>query len=118
MKDLCQILQGEHSVAARAEASSGQTYCLSKLTSDDNIEAYIYAFEMTAATARWPPTQQVIILALYLTGLAQVVLKTIPAQEVSDYKRVKAAILDLYEVREETQWQIFATNQGTGPRPW
>lgn len=34
-------------------------------------------------------------------------LRTIPAQDVLDYQRVKAAILDRYKVTEETQRQWF-----------
>lgn len=54
-----------------------------------------------------PPGQWVTILGPYMTGSVQVVLRTSPAQEVSDYQRVEAAILDRYEVTEQTQRQRF-----------
>lgn len=82
-------------------------YCLSKLTLEDNIEDYLYNFETTATTTRWPPAQWVTILGPNLTEPAQVVLKTIPAQEATGYQQVKATILDRYEVTEDTQRQHF-----------
>lgn len=75
--------------------------------SDNDTEAYLYSFEMTATAACWSPAEWVTILSPYLMGQAQVVLRTMPAQEVSSYQRVKAANLDHYEVTEETQWQQF-----------
>lgn len=57
---------------------------LSKLTPEDDVEAYLYSFEATATAVRWPHSQWVTILGLYLTG---------PAQEATDYQKVKAAIL-------------------------
>lgn len=43
-------------------------YRLSKLSLEDDIEAYLYTFETTATAARWPPAQWVTILVPYLTG--------------------------------------------------
>lgn len=54
----------------------------------------------------------------YLTGTAQVDLKTMPAQNATNCNRVKAAILDHYEVMEETQRQCFhALCYRLGDRP-
>lgn len=40
-------------------------------------------------------------------GPTQVLLKTLPIQDVSDYEKVKAALLDRYEITPETQRQRF-----------
>lgn len=41
VKDLCQTLQGTHPTAVGAKSFPGQPYsCLSKVTPDDDIEAY------------------------------------------------------------------------------
>lgn len=50
----------------------------------------------------------VTILGPYLTGPAQVVLRTTPAQDALDYQRVKATIVDRYEVTEGTQKHCFS----------
>lgn len=89
---------------------------------EDDIEECLYAFEMTATTAHWPQAQWVMILEPYLTSPAQIILKTIPAQDITNYEQVKAAILDCYRVMEDTQQQHFQggggsiTRQETGPR--
>lgn len=57
--------------------------------------------------AKWLTGQWVTNLGPYLTGPAQVVLKTMTSQEASDYQKVKTDILDHYEVTEETQRQCF-----------
>lgn len=71
------------------------------------MEAYLFTFEATATATRWPPMQWVTILGPYLTGPTQIVLKTMPTQEATNYPRVKTAILDRYEVTDETQRKCF-----------
>lgn len=51
--------------------------------------------------------QWVTILGPYLTGPAQIVLKTLPPLELANYDQVKEAILDRYEVTPETHRQRF-----------
>lgn len=51
---------------------------------------------------RWSPAQWAITLGPYLTIPGQMVLKTMPTQEVSDYQKVKVAILDHYKVSNGT----------------
>lgn len=70
---------------------------------EDNIEALVHAFKATAMAASWPHAQWVTILGPYLTGPAQIVLKTSPTTDLDDYIRVKVAVLDRYEVTPETQ---------------
>lgn len=47
------------------------------------------------------------ILGPYLTGLAQVLLKTLLIQDVSNYDKVKVVVLDQYKITPETQRQRF-----------
>lgn len=77
-------------------------YRLNKQTADDNAEAFLHTFETTAMAAGWPRTQWVMILGPYLIGPAQVLLKTLSLAEVNNYDKVKAAILDRYEIRNPT----------------
>lgn len=77
------------------------------MTAEDDIEAFLHYFEATALAARWGKSQWVTILGPYLSGPAQVLLKTMPASEIGNYELVKAAILDRYEVTPETQRQRF-----------
>lgn len=67
----------------------------------------MYAFEAMALVIEWPKPQWVTVLGPYLTGLAQVILKTLSPAELGNYDRVKAAILERYEVIPETQHQCF-----------
>lgn len=60
-----------------------------------------------ATAAHWLQDQWAIIFCHYLTCPVQVVLKIIPAEDVSSYEQVKAAILNNYEGTEETQSQLF-----------
>lgn len=51
-------------------------------------------------------------------GPAQVLLKTLPIQDLTNYDRVKAAILDRYEMTAETKGQRFrALRYKVGDRP-
>lgn len=91
-----------------AAVLAGATYFrLAKLTTEDNVEAFLSAFETTAAVAAWPKAQWLQILGPYLTGPAQVVLCTMPAADALNHNWVKLAILDRYEVSEETHRTRF-----------
>lgn len=83
---------------------------------EDYVEVFV--FEKTAVTTTWPKAQWVPIVWPYLTGLAQVVLRMMPAADTLNYNRMKYAIMDHYEILEEPHWALFglcATRQGTGP---
>lgn len=83
--------------------SSPAYYRLSKLTTKDVIEAFLHAFEATVVATGWPWPQWVTILGPYLTSPVQVVLKTLPPQDLSDYNRANTAVLNRFEVTLETQ---------------
>lgn len=80
--------------APQAEGMGGANYFhLSKLMAEDDIEVFLYAFETTAMVAKWPQAQWVTILGPYLICPPQIVLKTIMAQDVTTFERVKAVYL-------------------------
>lgn len=119
VKGLCDVLKEHGPLASRGHEQNPQIqYRLSKLTSEDDIEAFLHAFETTTLAARWDKAQWVTILGPYLSGPAQVVLKTMPASESGNYESLKAAHLDHYEVTPETQRQWFqALRFKLGNRP-
>lgn len=93
-KGLCNVLKEKTGSGTGQTASPSVQFRLRKLSSDDDVEAFLYAFEATAKVAGWPKPQWVTILGPYLTGPAQVVLKTLPLGELDNYNQVKAVILD------------------------
>ena len=66
---------------------------LTKLSKDDDIEAYLEVFERTAARERWPVADWASHLAPFLTGEAQRAYRDLPLAEARDYRRLKEAIL-------------------------
>lgn len=107
VKRLCDALREQSPRGLPLGSASALPYRLSKQIVDDDVEAFLRTFEATAQVAGWPQTEWVIILGPYLTGLAQVLLKLLPLQDLNNYDRVKAAILDRYEIMPETQQQHF-----------
>lgn len=74
VKTLCDALKGQATLGTSQGPSPSLQYRLRKLTSEDGMEAFLYAFEAIAIAAGWPKTQWGTILGPYLTGPAQVVL--------------------------------------------
>lgn len=107
VKGLCDVLREQPLWRPSHETTSGLPCRLSKQTPNNDVEAFLHSFEVTALAANWPRSRWVTILGPYLTGLAQVLLKTLLMQDMSDYEKVKAAILDQYEITLETQRQWF-----------
>lgn len=102
LKGLCEVLKERSTPLSQADRpSSTIQYRLSKLNPEDDIEAFLQAFEATALVAGWEKNQWATVFGPYL------LLKTLPVSEIPDYDRVKAAILDHYEVTPKTQRQRF-----------
>ena len=81
-----------------AEDQSGQATrapsdVLTKLSPNDDVEAYLNLFERTAARERWPVADWGSILASYLTGDAQRVCHDLSLADARDFSKLKNAIL-------------------------
>ena len=66
---------------------------LTKLTPEDDVEAYLELFERTALRERWPPAEWGHAIAPYLTGEAQRVCRDLTTADAADFRKLKAAIL-------------------------
>ena len=97
-----------------ASASKGTTELSVKLvalTALDDIESYLVTFEriMTAHKVdkgRWPH-----YLAPQLTGKAQLAFAALPVSDSADYDTIKAAILVLYDINEDTFKNRFRSSK-------
>lgn len=86
----------------RERMSETPRFKMTKLTSEDDPEAYLNAFERMATMAGWPQYQWAKILTPYLTGPIQLAIDTLPVTEARDYQKVKKMILNTLNVSEET----------------
>ena len=96
----------DQSTAVRAHTDI-EPVKLTRLTEEDDIEAYLTSFEriMTAhevSRERWP-----FKLAPQLTGKAQQAYAALPPNEAMTYDTIKTAILRRYNINEETYRQRF-----------
>lgn len=57
---------------------------MTKMTTEDDPEVYLYTFERMAVMAGWSWYQWTTILALYLTGPIQMTVDTLPITEARD----------------------------------
>lgn len=90
-------------VTAGPPPEGGPTYfLLAKLMAEDDIEAFLFVFEKIAVGAAWPQAQWVRIWGPYVIEPVQVVLQIMTVAGAMHYGKVKDAILDWYEVLEET----------------
>ena len=75
---------------------------LTKLTEQDDIEAYIITFERMMAVYEVPCARWTYKLAPELTGKSQQAYVAMPADQAGDYGELEAAILRRYNINEET----------------
>lgn len=90
---------------------------MTKMTKDDDPEAFINSFERMAITAIWPRSQWAAILTPYLSGTAQTVVDILPVMEAKDYEIVRKTILSTLNIIKETyrmrtREAVFSPKQG------
>ena len=78
---------------------------MAKLTEGDDIEAYLTTFEQLMDTVGIPRVRWVSKLAPQLTGKAQQAYAALGADESQDYEVLKRAILQRYDINEESYRQ-------------
>lgn len=94
-----------------ASASSGEpgrcpAIHIPKMTTDDDPEAFLNAYEWSVWMAGWAENQWAFILIPCLVGSAQQVIDTMPVENVGNYK-VKEAILQTLNLSLEAyHWQL------------
>lgn len=76
------------------------------MSKEDDPEAFINAFERMAVAAGWLEAQWSAILIPFLIGPAQLAMDTLPLQDLCDYKKVRAAVLQRLNLNPEAylQW--------------
>ena len=84
-----------------------ETLQLSKLTDQDDIEAYLLTFEQMMQAHHIDPAQWVFHLAPQLTRKAQQAYAALSTDESDMYDSVKKAILGRYNINEETYRRQF-----------
>ena len=80
---------------------------LQKLTSNDRVEHFIATFERIATQQGWPKEVWATQLAGLLTGKAMAAYAALPTEDALEYDRVKEAILQRYDINEESYRQRF-----------
>lgn len=75
---------------------------LTKMTAEDDPEAYLNAFERMATMAGWPKAQWATMLAPYLSGPVQMAVDTLPVGEVLDYDNMRWMILTTLNITEHS----------------
>lgn len=91
---------------------------MEKLSTEDDIEHYLITFERIATVCRWPKTDWVFRLIPLLTGKARAAYVHMDMEDALDYKKVKAAILQKYDINAETYRQRFRSlDVETGESP-
>ena len=71
------------------------------------VEKYFPNFERVAITLEWPKQYWTLLLQCVLKGRAQEVYSVLPLEDSADYDKVKAAILDAYQLVPEAYRQKF-----------
>uniref|UniRef100_A0A669FBS4 Gypsy retrotransposon integrase-like protein 1 n=1 Tax=Oreochromis niloticus TaxID=8128 RepID=A0A669FBS4_ORENI len=80
---------------------------LEKLAVEDDVEHFLTTFERIAAACRWPESDWIFHLIPLLTGKARSAYVNMDVDDSLQYEKVKAAILQKYDINPETYRQRF-----------
>lgn len=89
---------------------------MAQMTADNNLEAYLHAFERVVVLAGWPCYQWATILMMNLVGAGQATMDTLPVSVVQDYNWVKEVILGVLNVSKKMRMQAAEYDPAKGPR--
>ena len=98
---LLQVVGRPHEATSGAGSSRGDKEAkVSKLSDEDDIEAYLTTFERMMMAYGVPKDRWVFRVAPQLTGKAQQAYAAMAAEDTGDYDQLKAAIFQRYSITE------------------
>ncbi|KYO40147.1 hypothetical protein Y1Q_0022080 [Alligator mississippiensis] len=95
------------------------SFKMPKMTRDNDLEAYIEAFERHALMTRLNQEYWASQLGALVVGKAQVTYRALPRDKARDYKHVKQAILYQLEINPDHYRHLFHAKKGPNEKhPW
>ena len=104
---LQQLVTERHTTTTRRSSSDHESMRLSRLSEQDDIEAYLLTFERMMQAYKVDRPRWTYKLAPPLTSKAQQAYAALSVDEASDYDTLKTAILRRYNINEETYRRQF-----------
>ncbi|KAM9305662.1 uncharacterized protein PAF06_014251 [Gastrophryne carolinensis] len=93
LQQLASVTERAPGVADATQASIRASHFLQKMTTADDVEAYLTTFERTAERECWPKEQWAGLLAPFLSGEPQKAYFDLETQDAMDYGKLKKEIL-------------------------
>ena len=125
MERLCEQMEMMRKLADKVSSGTGvreetaDVLKLTKLTGAEDIEAYLKTFERMMEVYGVKEDRWAFKLAPQLTGKAQQAYAAMTGDEATDYKAVKKAILQRYNISPETYRTRFRSEgKRTGKDTW
>ncbi|KYO19274.1 hypothetical protein Y1Q_0016276 [Alligator mississippiensis] len=92
------------------------TFCMHWMTLEDDVEAYIEAFERTPIQMGLDRLQWTTQLRALVVGKAQAAYRALPREDAYDYDKVKTAILCHLELTPEHYQKLFCAKKSKEDR--
>ncbi|KAM9302045.1 uncharacterized protein PAF06_015299 [Gastrophryne carolinensis] len=93
LQQLASVTERAPGVADATQASIRASHFLQKMTTADDVEAYLTTFERTAERECWPKEQWAGLLAPFLSGEPQKAYFDLETRDAMDYGKLKKEIL-------------------------